>query len=172
MLSKNALQQIACCGGTFSLAPGWAPVRVRKTRESENLEFAFRFNRNASSSAIVNSFDRVQHRARHATYPCHVARRSDMSIGETTGHCRGRRRAGDCVDGANRCTGAEWPDCRWRRGGRRGFLGTLSSLLSLLSFRLLRGSGLGARPVLGTLRERLLSSGRFDGSSWAPRARL
>jgi hypothetical protein len=44
--------------------------------------------------------------------------------------------------------------------------------LSLLSFRLLRGSGLGARPVLGTLRVRLLSSGRFDRSSWAPRARL
>jgi hypothetical protein len=52
----------------------------QETRESENLEFAFRFNRNANSSAIVNSFDRVQHRARHATYPCHVARRSDMSI--------------------------------------------------------------------------------------------
>src|SRR6202521_2875336 len=66
----------ACPG----LAPGWAPVRVRKTRESENLELPFRFNRNGSSSAIVNSFDLAQHCARHATYPCHVARRSEMSI--------------------------------------------------------------------------------------------
>src|SRR6202171_6264509 len=60
--------------------PGWAPVRVRKTRESENLELPFRFNRNGSSSAIVNSFDLAQHCARHATYPCHVARRSEMRI--------------------------------------------------------------------------------------------
>jgi hypothetical protein len=30
----------------------------------------------------------------------------------------------------------------------------------------------GGRPVLGTLRLRLLSSGRFDQSPWAPRARL
>src|SRR6202521_2264248 len=64
----------ACPG----LARGWAPVRVRKTRESENLEL--QFNRNASSGAIVNSFDLAQHCALHATYPGYVARRSEMSI--------------------------------------------------------------------------------------------
>ena len=51
-------------------------------------------------------------------------------------------------------------------------LGTLSAVLSLLSFWFLRRSGGVARPILGTLRVWLPSSGGLDRSPLAPRAGL
>jgi hypothetical protein len=69
----GAGHQAAPCADPVGLQPALRPDlgipnRFKLTRP-KNLELAFRFNRNGSSSAIINSFDLAQHGARHATVP-------------------------------------------------------------------------------------------------------